>query len=150
MKPNSVVDSSPLIALEKVGHLALLPALFTAVYAPPAVVAEFGQSPEWLQVIPPTNTLLVQVLREELDKGESEAITLATELNECEVVLDDLRARRKAERLGLSVIGVVGLLVRAKQRRLIEQIQPLLDELRSQGFYISDALYEQALTLAQE
>lgn len=90
------------------------------------------------------------MLREELDAGEAEAIALATELPDCEVVLDDLRARRKAMRLGLSVIGVVGLLVQAKRRGLVEARRPLLDALRARGFYVSDALCEHALKLARE
>ncbi|MEN3002675.1 MAG: DUF3368 domain-containing protein [Armatimonadota bacterium] len=150
MKPNAVVDTSPLIALEKVEQLLLLPALFTTVYAPPAVVAEFGYCPDWLQVQSPSNTLLIQMLREELDAGEAEVIALATELPDCEAVLDDLRARRKAMRLGLSVIGVVGLLVQAKRQGLVEALRPLLDTLRARGFYVSDALYEHALKLVQE
>ncbi|MCS7208961.1 MAG: DUF3368 domain-containing protein [Fimbriimonadales bacterium] len=150
MKSCAVVDASPLIALEKVDRLSLLPSLFTTIYAPPAVVAEFGQRPDWLRVQLPSNALLVQTLREELDAGEAEAIALAAELPDCEVVLDDLRARRKATRLGLSVIGVVGLLVQAKRRGLVEALRPLLDALRTRGFYVSDALYEHALKLAQE
>lgn len=42
-----VTDTSPLIALERIGRLDLLPSLFS-VCAPPAVVAEFGQRPDWL------------------------------------------------------------------------------------------------------
>ncbi|MDW8105888.1 MAG: DUF3368 domain-containing protein [Armatimonadota bacterium] len=40
--------------------------------------------------------------------------------------------------------------MQAKRHGLIEALKPLLDGLRAHGFYISDALYERALQLAQE
>jgi predicted nucleic acid-binding protein len=58
LKEAVVCDSSCLIALERIGHLDLLPALFDPVQAPPAIHQEFGGSPEWLRVE-------VQALRQE-------------------------------------------------------------------------------------
>jgi predicted nucleic acid-binding protein len=46
---------------------------------------------------------------------------------------------------------VVGLLIQAKRKSLLDEIRPQLDSLRRQaGFYISDSVYETALDLAQE
>lgn len=50
MREPVVCDSSCLIALERIGHLDLLPALFHPVQAPPAVRQEFGAAPEWLRI----------------------------------------------------------------------------------------------------
>jgi predicted nucleic acid-binding protein len=56
-----------------------------------------------------------------------------------------------AKRLGLSPIGVLGLLVRAKQRGLVTLVQPLLDQLENDlGFFISRSLRSEILRLAGE
>jgi predicted nucleic acid-binding protein len=56
-----------------------------------------------------------------------------------------------AKKLGLLPIGVLGILVRAKQRGLLAEVQPLLDRLRSElGFFISDRLRAEILRLAGE
>jgi predicted nucleic acid-binding protein len=44
-------------------------------------------------------------------QGELEAIVLAQELSAEFVVLNDLLARRKAQRLAINVIGTLGLLL---------------------------------------
>jgi predicted nucleic acid-binding protein len=48
-------------------------------------------------------------------------------------------------------MGVVGLLIRAKQVGLIVQLRPLLESLRHDaGFYIDRALFEYVLTVVDE
>lgn len=55
------------------------------------------------------------------------------------------------EHLGLSIIGILGVLLIAKQRSLIPQVQPVVDALSEQaGFRISPQLYQRVLTLAKE
>ena len=59
--------------------------------------------------------------------------------------------RRMARQLGLLPIGVLGVLIRAKQRGLILEVVPLLDRLRSElGFFISDQLRGEVQRLAGE
>lgn len=79
--------------MERIGQLDLLPRIYGSILAPPAVVREFGRAPEWL--------------------GESEAIALGAERG-CRVILDDHQARSAAARVGVAVIGTVGVLLRAK------------------------------------
>ena len=50
MSFRAVVDSTCLIALERIERLDLVPRLFSQVFAPPAVVAKFGETPDWLDV----------------------------------------------------------------------------------------------------
>jgi predicted nucleic acid-binding protein len=65
--------------------------------------------------------------------------------------MDEQAGRRAAQYFGLDVMGVVGLLVRAKQRQLILAVSPLLESLQRQaGFYLSPAVIEHALELANE
>lgn len=65
-------------------------------------------------------------------------------------MLDDLPARRLATALGLPVVGTLGILVAAKQRGLISQIQLLLDELVQHGFFIAPGLYRNVLSQVGE
>ncbi|MEW6367813.1 MAG: DUF3368 domain-containing protein [Acidobacteriota bacterium] len=97
------------------------------------------------------NRALVTVLERDLDLGESESIALAVDLTADLVPLDEKEARREAERLGLNVMGVVGVLLEAKARGLVSAVRPLLDSLRHDaGFWLSDAVYQSALGLAGE
>lgn len=148
--PGVVLDSTCLIALEKIGRLDLLPGLFSHLHAPPAVADEFGRSLPWLTVTSVSNQFSVTVLRTQLDRGEAEALVLASELAAERVVLDHKKARRIAGTLELRVIGTVGIVLRAKQAGMIEACRPVLEELRRVGFHISEALFKEALRLADE
>lgn len=85
-----------------------------------------------------------------LDIGESEAIVLAQELNADFILLDDRAARGEAQSLNLNVLGTVGVLVRAKDKSLIQEVKPLLDALLKAGIYFDNTLYQLALKLAGE
>ncbi len=146
----AVVDTSALIALQKLRRLDLLPKLYQHVYAPPAVIEEFSECPDWLHVQRPANLPLILALQKDLGRGESEVIALALELGTAEAVLDDLRARQTAEQFGIEVVGVLGLLLRSKRRGFIKHVKPLLDNLRDENFYISEVLYQRTLQLAGE
>lgn len=61
------------------------------------------------------------------------------------VILDDNAAKKTAKYLGLKVTGTLGILVKAKKQNLLEEIKPVLDEIISNGFYISNTLYNLVL-----
>ena len=150
-----VSNSSPLISLGAIGRLDLLHDLFDEISIPPAVLQEVRSvdiSPEtWIVPREVDNPPLSQALESELDRGEAEAIALAIELRADLLLMDERRGRRLASRLGLKVLGVLGILVDAKRIGLIEKIEPVLVELRDKaGFRISTALYERALQEAGE
>ena len=50
----------------------------------------------------------------------------------------------------LPLIGTVGVLLLAKRRGVLASVKDILDEMQAQGMRISDRLYVQVLTLAQE
>lgn len=144
-----VTDTSCLIALERIGQLDLLPRLFGTVLAPPAVMAEFGNSPEWLSTAAAPDPVLAAALMLVLGPGEAEAIALAAQ-QKCRVILDDRQARSAAARLGVETIGTVGMLLRAKRAGLVPEIRPLLDMLDTVGFRVDTQLRRRALELANE
>jgi uncharacterized protein len=144
-----VSDSTCLIGLERVGKLDILPALFDSVMIPPEVEREFGGTFAWLKVENLSNNLLVAALEMIVDAGEAEAIALASERN-CLLISDDKQARTAAKRLGIAIIGTVGILIRAKQNGIITEIKPILDALDANEFRISRALREEALKIAGE
>lgn len=148
MKEAVVSDSTCLIGLERVGELDILPALFDSVTIPSEVEREFGSKFDWLKVENLKNNQLVAAL-EMVDAGEAEAIALANEKNRL-LITDDKQARSAAKRLGVSVIGTVGVLIRAKQSGIISEIKPILDALDANNFRISRALREEVLKIAGE
>ena len=48
----------------------------------------------------------------QLDKGESSAIALAFETPDCTIILDDYKARKIADQLGLHITGTIGVIVK--------------------------------------
>ena len=148
--PLVVTDTSPLIALSRIGQLHLLPRHYAEVAAPPAVVEEFGEQPQWLVVRKVGDAALAKRLRQVVDYGESEAIALALEMPGAALLVDDLAAREAASRLGIAIIGTFGVLLDAKAAGLLKAVAPTLDALREAGFRASPALIAQVLRLADE
>ncbi len=109
-------------------------------------------SSNWIEVCSVSNSQKVLDLfnTTKLDLGECAAITLAQELQANLLLLDDLAARKEAQRLGLPIIGTVGILLSAKQLGLIPNIKQVLDSLIANNTRISPQLYQQTLTLAGE
>ena len=155
----AVADASVLIGLSSVGLLSLLHERFPeGVLIPPAVwrevVEQGGERPgarevaetDWIIVHEVTTRQLVQLLEIELEEGEAEAITLASEVGAEVILLDERDARQVARRLGLRVLGTVGILIWAKRAGKITSLREALDALQTQAkFRIGKALYERAL-----
>lgn len=158
-----VSDASPLISLAIVGHLEVLRHLYERVVVPEAVYQEItGSGPElpgasevqaleWIVSQPVQDDVVVRALQGELDHGEAEAIALAVELHADLVLIDERRARAVATRLGLNVVGVLGVLVEAKHRALVPRLKPVVDALITRaGVWVTQQLYERVLRAAGE
>jgi predicted nucleic acid-binding protein len=147
-----------LIALATIGQFDLLRRLFDEIFIPPAVRAEILDektvnavtATDWIIVRTAQDEIAVQLLKGELDAGESEAIVLARELNADLLLIDDRSARRRASAIELTAIGTLGVLLLAKNEELIPVLKPLLGDLRRAGFHMSDELYDQVLDSADE
>jgi predicted nucleic acid-binding protein len=158
-----VSNSSPLIALAVIGSLDLLQALYGEIHIPEEVFTEVvirgagrpGASEvagaRWIVRHALVNRLVVaQLLDSGIDAGESEAIALATELSARLLILDERRGRTVARERNLLVTGTLGVLIAAKQARIVPAISPLLDGLLAAGVYLGPQLIESALQLAGE
>jgi hypothetical protein len=85
-----------------------------------------------------------------LDQGEAEVLALAEAHPPRLVIIDELRGRRYAQRLGLPLTGTLGILLLAKERGLIPAVAPLVQELLDAGLYLSPELVAQVLDMADE
>lgn len=157
-----VSDTSVLSALAGLGHFDLLSALFQRVIIPSAVQEEFldrAQEREarsaliarsWIEVRSPASLDRVSRLAPKLGRGETAALALALELDAI-LLIDEAKGRAVAARLGLSVTGAAGLLVRAKKRGLLPRVRPELERLRGEfGFHMSDQVFTQVIAAAGE
>lgn len=153
-----ISDTSPISNLLRIEQLHLLKALYGRLIIPEGVYREisgleaFGIETSWLLetnwIVVQTvqDQLLVAKLKDELDLGEAEAIALSIEVGGDRLLMDERLGRRVAQRFGLKVTGLLGVLVAAKQSDLITELKPLLDALISQAkFRVHPDLYRQIL-----
>jgi predicted nucleic acid-binding protein len=116
-----ISNTSCLIILNKIGELDLLCQLYNTVTITRDILLEFGeQLLDWIEVQQAKDQYRQQLLEMQIDKGEASAIALALETADNTVILDDWKARKLAERLGLSVTGTLGVIIRAKNTGLIQ------------------------------
>ena len=81
-----------------------------------------------------------------VDRGEAEAIALAEELHADHLLIDERKGRRLAQKQGLPVVGLLGVVLLAKRAKLIPSARALLEELdREAGIYLADELKNAAL-----
>lgn len=138
-----VVDTSSLIALEKISLLPILCKIYKEVIIPESVIKEFGNLSLSCLSIRKVEVDLIKLLTADLNlgKGEAEVIALASQTG-LKVVIDDLKARRVAENMGLKVTGTIGVLVKAERAGLIRSAYDKVKELRDRGFYVAEELLE--------
>jgi uncharacterized protein len=161
----AVCNTSPISNLVSIGRLELLKTQFPLVWIPSAVGEELGAHPDeqeraaiqtaidsqWIRLATPSPSKLLGVLLKHLHRGEAEAIALAIELQANIVVIDEHEARQFATDAGLSVTGVLGILLRAKKRGDISAVRPEIRLLREKArFFVSPALEANVLALAGE
>ncbi len=127
-----IADTGPVHYPILIGHINLLPRLFERVILPGVVLTELSHElapapvqrwakavPAWLEVAEsPAVTLSAGI-----HKGEAAAIALATQLHTDLVLMDDRRGVIVAERQGLNVTGILGVLDLAAEHRLIDFAQ---------------------------
>jgi predicted nucleic acid-binding protein len=158
-----VSDTSPLCSLQLINYLWLLREIYGKVIIPDVVSDELknATNPDikaicnlsWVKIQSVKDVKLAQKLQNQggLDRGEAYAISLAIELQADELLIDERLGRREAEKLGVSIIGLLGVLIIAKKRKLIFNVQEVMDNLITvAGFRVSNALYQKVLMLSDE
>lgn len=153
-----VSNASPLINLARIGELDLLRHLYDRLLIPQAVwqevVVEGAGQPgaaaveaaDWIETREVADHDLVRVMQQSLDAGEAEAIALALEVEADLLLMDERLGRATAQHVGLRYIGLVGVLITAKRRGLVDSIKSHLAALRdAAGFRLSEALYSRVL-----
>jgi predicted nucleic acid-binding protein len=96
------------------------------------------------------NKNLQEILELQIDKGEASAIALAMETPDCTIIIDDYKARKIAERLGLELTGTIGVIVKAKLKGIIPSVVPYLNKINKTDFRIKAEILQQALKEAGE
>jgi predicted nucleic acid-binding protein len=143
-----VVDTSCLITLSKIGKVELLNEVFPELVVPGAVEEEFGyELPKFLRVVAVKDKDFLEFGTSSLGPGESEVLTLAVELNADGVIIDEKKGRREAKKLGLKVLGTLGLLLLAKKGGLIDDLENMVNKIVENGFYISDSKIKEVLDI---
>lgn len=111
--PKTIIsDTSCLIVLSKIGALELLQKVYGQIVTTSEIAKEFGESlPEWVIIKEVVDIFKQKILELQIDKGESSAIALAIEMTDCTLILDDFKARKIAQQLGLTITGTIGVIV---------------------------------------
>jgi predicted nucleic acid-binding protein len=145
-----VSDTSCLILFYKIGELDLLKKLFGKLHITETVLKEFNQQiPDWIEVVELT-TDLQKGLSSYLDKGEATAISLAAEHENSLLIIDEIKGRKAAKEMGISVTGSLGVLIAAKNKGHIQTVKPLIERIQKTNFRISEELIEQVLDKVNE
>lgn len=158
--PRSVVaDAGPLIALGRIDCVSLLPALFDPVLTTTVVLAEVCGRMEYpegviIQAAVDAGEISVRTVGGQgmpagIGAGEVSVVELARQ-EDCGVLMDDRAGRRLARKLGISIIGVLGVLTLAKRAGHIDRIRPLAESLAMSGYYLSPAVLADACRIAGE
>ncbi len=92
------------------------------------------------------DTARVKQYSESVGAGEAEAIELALELRAERLLIDERKGRNLAVQEGLSVIGLLGVVLLAKRRGLIPSARALLQRMDDEaGMYLSAEIRDAAL-----
>jgi hypothetical protein len=98
-----------------------------------------------------SNTTLYRELLNQVDEGESEAIVLSKEINADLLSVDERKGTLLARSLGIKTIGLLGVLLLSKEKKIINLAKPILDELiTNTTFRIDKNLYTNVLKQANE
>lgn len=148
-----VSNTSPLSNLVIIGQLELLKEQFETVSIPKAASIELarlknlkaqeqllaGKKNGWLKVHSLENALLATMLSRHLDRGEAEAIALATEVKADYLLIDERDGCLIARQAGLHITGVLGILTKAKLIGRITSLRKEIETLRSQAHFFVKA-----------
>lgn len=155
-----VSNTTPIISLLKLSKLDLLQKLYGEINIPKAVYEEIEAGKQkvfyqnlakisWINILEIENKQALNYFID-LDKGEAEAIILATEINADLTIIDEKLGRFYAKNTGLKITGTIGTLLKAKTKGFVKEIKPLIIELEKQNVWFSNTFINQVLSKAGE
>jgi predicted nucleic acid-binding protein len=161
MPEMTIVNTSPLFYLHRLGLLEVLNKLYGNIVVPEAVKTELeagrnqGEDVPQLENYAWINAKSVNMpeylkLIADLGQGELEVLALATNYTSALVILDDKLARRIAEMQEFRLTGTAGVLLRAKRKGLIPALKPIMERLLNLDFRLKPDLVKAILELAGE
>ncbi len=154
-----VVNTSPLILLSRVGKIELLRQLGLTICVPKGVVAEIEVDPDdsacrtlqeclWIQQVKVSVPDGIKAW--DLGCGESEVIAHALSTPGFGPLLDDAEGKACALAFGLKPIGTGGLLILAKRAGLLDSVSKVLNDMRTEGLWISNTVFHTIAEMAGE
>jgi predicted nucleic acid-binding protein len=160
-----VSDTSPLSNLAIIGRLELLREQFGEVIMPSGVTRELSalddsearrllsaaQQDGWLKEMTLPDWAPFPPELSGLDAGEIESLRLAMAIHADHVLMDEKDGRQRAAAIGVRTIGVLGILIRAKQSGSVTSLRAEVDRLRRDaGFFVDRALEARVFTIVGE
>ncbi len=156
-----ISNTSPIFYLNRLGYLELMGQLYGEIVIPYGVLEELeegGKSGEdvpainkykWIKVRRISVPSHIKIIPD-LGKGEAEALSLALEEKQHLLIIDDELARKIAKLQSLKFTGTVGILLKAKKEGLINEVKPVLNQLKDVGFFLKKELIADILKLSDE
>lgn len=155
-----ISNTTPILSLLKVDRLILLKELYGKITIPKAVFTEIekGREKPYYQDLSQLDWVDIQEIKNpdskvfiiDLDEGEAEVIILAKEQNADLVIMDEIMGRRYAKQFEFNLTGTLGILLKSKEKGLINSVEKLLTELMEKGTWLSPKLISKVLELAHE
>jgi uncharacterized protein len=133
----TLCNTSPLLYLNLIGRLDILPALYQTITVPTAVKDELLMGHQqgisvpdvdnlpWIKVTALKDRTLIPLITD-LGPGEAELIGLGRQKPDSRLILDDTLGRRIATLNKLTVTGTVGVVMKAKQEGLVSAVRPIM------------------------
>lgn len=151
MRKTIISDTSCFIILSNIGELDILHQVYGQIITTMEIANEYGETlPDWVEIVNAVDKSKQQLLEMQIDKGESSAIALALETPNSMIILDDQKARRIAEKLGIAYTGTIGVIIKAKLLGIIPSIKPILEKIKQTDFRLSADIEIQALKESKE
>jgi len=157
-----VSDTSCISNLLLIGQIDLLQKIYSKIFIPLTVYNEilmleksgrdlsYFKSRNWV-IIEKNFTRKISLLPpKNIDAGEAEAIDLAIYIKADRILIDERKGSVLAKKLGITTIGLLGILIIAKKNHLIVSVKDLLDQLIENNFWLSNELYNTVLKSANE
>jgi predicted nucleic acid-binding protein len=154
----AIVDTGVLKSLGLVNKIDLLELIFEDYFFPEAVWHELSSYDN-----PGFNKRILNSLKSHIfpistknhlslimDYGESEAVILFGEIKADFLLIDDFKARKIAESLGITCIGSKGIILKAKEKGLVEELSPIFKLWMESNRFFTKKLLNQILVKFEE